>query len=309
MPHWDHGVTAESIVYIHGIGNKVAPPLLKVQWDHALYRHDLGGRSSMAYWADIRYKHPIDMNAEIATTEDFSSPDILVNDVAVPDDELASTLSIPPPVDVDDVTAAADFSAAYIRDLIAAEPRPAETRLEGIDPTKPIPRIIRSPGFWLATKLFIPDAHAYFFNRGQREAIRDRLRSQLDGARQPILLIAHSLGSMVAYDVLHEERFAGVDVAGFITFGSQLGVRAIQDRVRNPLEVPVSVRGGWHNYLDERDVLPMGQFLNRFFVPHVIEDEWVENPSPSDHDGASYLSESRLQAAAYRAFPRPAGTQ
>ncbi|MDC4202824.1 MAG: hypothetical protein MPW14_13610 [Candidatus Manganitrophus sp.] len=48
-----------SIIYIHGIANKPAPAVLKRQWDMALFGVDMGSRTRMAYWADIRYPQPL----------------------------------------------------------------------------------------------------------------------------------------------------------------------------------------------------------------------------------------------------------
>jgi hypothetical protein len=46
---------ALTILYVHGIGNKPVPSLLKCQWDHALFGFDLGERSRLAYWVNREY--------------------------------------------------------------------------------------------------------------------------------------------------------------------------------------------------------------------------------------------------------------
>src|SRR5262245_34756350 len=51
--------TALHIVYIHGIGNKPAPDLLKRQWDVALFGQDVGETSRLAYWADLFHPEPL----------------------------------------------------------------------------------------------------------------------------------------------------------------------------------------------------------------------------------------------------------
>ena len=47
-----------TVVYIHGIGNKTAPTILKREWDKALFDVDMGSRTRMAYWADLLYPAP-----------------------------------------------------------------------------------------------------------------------------------------------------------------------------------------------------------------------------------------------------------
>src|SRR4029453_10940551 len=44
--------TGHPIVYVHGIGNKPLPSILKCQWDHALFGFDLAERSRLAYWVN-----------------------------------------------------------------------------------------------------------------------------------------------------------------------------------------------------------------------------------------------------------------
>jgi hypothetical protein len=218
MPHWDLAIRAESVVYIHGIGNKVAAPQLKLEWDHAVFTRDLGERSSMAYWADIRYREPLRANTDLAPPTASMTE---VDEVSVDDAAQIEAVSEAVPVEVENRVAAAEFDSSFLRELTSAESavlfQPVEAAL--IDPTAPIPGLIRKPGFWLTSKLFIPDAHAYFFNRTQREAIKDRLRRALGTARSPVLLVAHSLGSIISYDVLHENDFADLEVAAFITSG------------------------------------------------------------------------------------------
>jgi hypothetical protein len=48
-----------NIVYIHGIGNKVPPRLLKEQWDRALFGAPAEERTRLAYWADLFHPEPL----------------------------------------------------------------------------------------------------------------------------------------------------------------------------------------------------------------------------------------------------------
>ncbi|MCA1697199.1 MAG: hypothetical protein LC749_22170, partial [Actinobacteria bacterium] len=43
-----------TIVYVHGVGPQAPPDQLKRTWDAALFGHDMGSQSRMAYWADLR---------------------------------------------------------------------------------------------------------------------------------------------------------------------------------------------------------------------------------------------------------------
>src|SRR5262245_947105 len=48
----------KTIVFVHGIGNKPPPEVLKYQWDRALLGFDLGERSRMAYWVNRELHGP-----------------------------------------------------------------------------------------------------------------------------------------------------------------------------------------------------------------------------------------------------------
>ncbi len=79
----------------------------------------------------------------------------------------------------------------------------------------------------------------YFVNEGDvackiRELLKQQLRPAL-GSNDKVLLIGHSLGSVIAYDTLwelsHEEGLAGkIDL--FLTIGSPLGMNYVQRRLK-----------------------------------------------------------------------------
>lgn len=89
-----------------------------------------------------------------------------------------------------------------------------------------------------AVKNTIKETERYFSNRDGiathlREMIKAPLRESV-AAGERVLLIGHSLGSVIAYDALweltHEEGFAGkVDL--FLTLGSPIGMQFVQDRI------------------------------------------------------------------------------
>jgi hypothetical protein len=87
------------------------------------------------------------------------------------------------------------------------------------------------------------EVHLRDFNRylrnddGVSEAAREKLKSQLrvaDDAGRPVLLVAHSMGSVIAYDALwqlsREEKNAA-RVSLFLTTGSPLGQKIVQRKL------------------------------------------------------------------------------
>jgi hypothetical protein len=88
-------------------------------------------------------------------------------------------------------------------------------------------------------ELHLRDLRRYLLNRNQiaehtREKLKVPLRAAIE-ARRPILLIAHSMGSVIAWDSLwqmaHVDR-ADVNIDLLLTMGSPLGQRYIQRRLQ-----------------------------------------------------------------------------
>lgn len=111
-----------------------------------------------------------------------------------------------------------------------------------------------------------------------REAIQHRLLSKLEQYRgYRILLIAHSMGSIVAYDVL-SEMSGESPVNTFITIGSPLGFPVIVGRISAARKsrglgilqpsVPECITERWLNISDIRD---------RIALDHTLADDYLEN--------------------------------
>lgn len=96
------------------------------------------------------------------------------------------------------------------------------------------------------------------------KAIWRRLEEKLRGCQgRQIMLIAHSMGTIIAYDVLNNNPDLEVDT--FITLGSPLGLPYVLDRIVKDQgaeckkdmrpEAPEALRGAWHNFSDIDDTV------------------------------------------------------
>jgi hypothetical protein len=70
----------------------------------------------------------------------------------------------------------------------------------------------------------------------------------------PTIVVAHSLGSVVAYNMLRADARA-LSVPLLTTIGSPLGIRAIRDQFL-PLSFPAHVQA-WYSAYDPRDVVAL----------------------------------------------------
>lgn len=155
---------------------------------------------------------------------------------------------------------------------------------------------------WLlkqVTRRLIDDVHAYLFTKA-REKILERVKFLLDLFRaQPdgeLIVIGHSLGSIVAYEALLE---SGAHVDLFLTIGSPLGIEPVKARLRqlhgDRLTMPQGVKN-WLNYADRYDVVAFDTTLrNDYLVKGITDIEVVNNHRYArdrfgPHSGIGYLS-------------------
>ena len=118
-------------------------------------------------------------------------------------------------------------------------------------------------------------------NKGVREAIKPGI---------PTVVVAHSLGTVVAYSLLKEEAEAnGWDIPLLVTVGSPLSVTAIKKAVA-PNEHPKRV-GRWLNALDPSDTVALFPLdKTNFPIDPLVENILdVENSTENHHGISGYL--------------------
>jgi len=92
----------------------------------------------------------------------------------------------------------------------------------------PLPRAGRTLVLRLLVKCVFQDVYAHFFG-GLRSAIQDITRETLAAFDGPVIVVGHSLGSVISYDVLRQDARV---VPLFLTLGSPLELTEIQGRAR-----------------------------------------------------------------------------
>ncbi|MFD6163116.1 hypothetical protein ACFWF7_22065 [Nocardia sp. NPDC060256] len=130
----------------------------------------------------------------------------------------------------------------------------------------------------------------YFTDQAVREYAQQQVLAHVGPETK--LVVAHSLGSVVAYEALHR---VDQEVA-LLTMGSPLGLRTvIYERLHpKPSTVPKSVVS-WHNLVDRDDLVAAHLDLVPFFPPFPgadvapITEEPVDNGA-SPHDSTNYLT-------------------
>jgi subtilisin family serine protease len=287
---------ARTIIFVHGIGNKPVQSVLKCQWDNALFDFDLGERSRLAYWVNREF-YP-DPTADTCQSGDT---------VRLEDGPTGRGLSIRSHLAGvtlnDEVAAVTDnerqqrllLSIARQMQTSAAAPKARGVGARGVG-AKVLPfQGLRDFVTRILTRAFLRDVNDYFFVPARREAMRRSVLERIEAGGGPFVVIGHSQGSMVAYDVL-QSLGPDVDVPLFVTIGSPLGITEVQDQIKRltsqrSLAVPACVRE-WLNVADPLDPVALDKDLSDEFTPSSrIRNVRHGNPdSPRNpHSGTGYL--------------------
>lgn len=126
------------------------------------------------------------------------------------------------------------------------------------------------------------------------------------GVRQ--VVVSHSLGTLVAYNVLCNSASAGQwNVPLFVTLGSPLAVTAISQSL-TPLKYPPAV-GGWFNAMDGRDVVALYPLKTPYFnmAPPIENKVDVQNHTENHHGISGYLDDQEVARRIHAALTAQAG--
>jgi subtilisin family serine protease len=158
------------------------------------------------------------------------------------------------------------------------------------------------------TDLFLPDVHGYLFDRERRRDMLDSLRDRLRGGGEPFIIVGHSLGSVIAYDLLRSFAADECNVELFLTIGSPLGMQEIRDHLgpEGPLTVPDCVQR-WEDFADEDDLVSVGALLKKkdglesYYGANArgvdVKTKWIENldRATNPHSGTGYLKNKEVR--------------
>ena len=166
----------------------------------------------------------------------------------------------------------------------------------------------------LAAKL--ENLSSYYENAKTRDQMRGKLKEKLQEHKDKrLMLIAHSMGSIIAYDVLRamgrEDRHFQVD--HLVTIGSPLGLPHVKNKIysENHLVRTPSVVKKWTNFADRRDPVALDVHLSDDYAANdygvKVRDDLVINTyanrqgKENHHKSYGYLRAPEMSSA-IRAF-------
>ncbi len=142
---------------------------------------------------------------------------------------------------------------------------------------------------------FVQDLDAYYNDMSEGDSKgcpRDQICSQLadtlyKNRRKKILLIAHSMGSIVAWDVL-TKYVPKIKIDTFVTIGSPLGIPIVRGKIfsgagiseKNATDTPIlktpeNIIKSWYNLSDFKDNVAINYNLENDYLPnsHQVQPE------------------------------------
>lgn len=307
---------ARTLIYVHGIGNKPIPEVLKCQWDEALFGFNLGERSRLAYWVNrIFYPEPTRASCKTAdATLDgtvIESGGLGIRAVADPAEGVEPLL--PPDATSQRERTALERIAQQALEETGA-PRGAVSAADYQTRVLPLPKPVRDFITRRITKALLKDVHEFLFVKERREIMRESMLSRLRTGGGPFIVIAHSQGSMIAYDVLSSLPADQFTVDLFVTIGSPLGLQEVQDQLKTitgqkrGLAVPAVVKR-WINVADPLDPVCADKRLAGDYAPTngvAVEDfvQWNVDSPRDPHSGTGYLRLSEVRGPVRDAIDR-----
>ena len=308
----------KQIVYVHGAGPQKPAAALKHDIDIALFGKDVSA-SRMAWYANVRWPSAAatagagvgaalggaNRKRRTKAIRDATDPTLSVNDAA--NEIVDATLRGPGGPSMAAAAAGAtpaDIAQAkrlvaqlYRRaDRIAARSgAPAPPVGMAMGPTFP------DPMFRWIVGMFASDVIDYLYGPFKPQMQAPVIQA-IKATPRPKVVLAHSLGTIISYDVLADPSMTGLSEVTLVTIGCPLGIGNVQNRLRNgagrPNPVPDGITG-WSNFADRWDPVALDQTMRDEFEPpkDMPTDEQVNNPARDNHELFGYLSVALVRDA------------
>lgn len=145
------------------------------------------------------------------------------------------------------------------------------------------------------------DVFLYLTNQNVRDGLHALVGEALAGS-EPKIVVAHSLGTVLAYEMLARAP-KDSNVLALITLGSPLGLKTVRKFVRRPLEKPECV-AVWKNAYDPSDVVALYPLDKSTWniEPPIENHSAVVNHSDNRHGIVGYLDDQVVADWIYRAL-------
>lgn len=147
----------------------------------------------------------------------------------------------------------------------------------------------------LTIRSALRDVYNYVTRESVQEEIDTIVKAQI--TTEPTVIVAHSLGTIVAYNILHRLEAQHPSNVKLVTVGSPLGIQAIRQRLEAGATFPRKAES-WFNAFDTRDIVALNSLVGTSFFgskPKKFSEYMkVDNFTENRHGIAGYLSDQKV---------------
>jgi len=257
---------AKVIIGIHGLGNKPPKYLLESWWQMAIeeglrkWKNEIPAYTfELVYWADILHEKPLDENCVDKEDPLFLEEKYIPSSGSyIPEDHSKRRMILDfLNRQMNSIFLNNDFSLNYsfLTDTIVHH-------------------------FFTDLDMYYKEIGDEKTSRNVKELIRQRAAKIIQKYKnQEILIIAHSMGSIIAYDVLAFD-VPDIDIDTLLTIGSPLGLPVVKSKIAaerklspentSPIAAPNNIKKYWFNFSDLED---------KVATNYQLSDDFTENAS------------------------------
>ena len=151
-----------------------------------------------------------------------------------------------------------------------------------------------------------------------QKEVRERLRSVIEKHNnKDILLIAHSMGTIIAYDVL-TQYIKEFNIDTLVTIGSPLGIPYIVNKIKGEegielseykMKTPDNICNHWYNFADKEDLVGMNINLSDYYTENdlkinadskLVYNDYSINGNKNPHKSYGYLRTPEVANIIYK---------
>lgn len=155
----------------------------------------------------------------------------------------------------------------------------------------------------------LDDLYRYYKEEEKKKTLRNLVKDTLlNNKDKRIMLIGHSMGSIIAYDALRKlaQKGKGQHVKQLVTLGSPLGLPSVCHKIKDEFEsktTPEFIKK-WFNFSDRRDKVSLDAKLADDYKPNEkgkgVIDNLVNNDWENHHKSYGYLRAPEVSSAIKR---------
>jgi hypothetical protein len=285
------------VIYVHGIAQEGKDPAeLKKKWDAALQegfdaadvKWPAGMETVLTYYGDM-------LAAKTAEVDKGEAMGLVKRGTTESEDAQKSEFY------AEMLTEMAKSRGVPIKGLTSEDGKPVKRGIQNWPFVLALARQLSKVGAvadW-TIDTFTRDVWVYLRHFTVQQPI-DEIVDQKIPSAEPCVVVSHSLGTVVAYNVLMA-REPRNNVVAWFTLGSPLGTEAVYKRIPRhyakviPRSAPDGV-GSWYNARDKDDIValhpvPRGSFAGS---PAVANANHVVNTTSNQHGIEGYLSDAEV---------------